>query len=77
MPERQFLGMEKLSLQAEPFAKAPVESKIAVLLVHDYGITELGEMETNLVQPTGIYFHAHQGRIRKPPADTVVRQRMH
>src|SRR5689334_17829970 len=77
MPECQFLGVEKLPLQAELFAKPTVESKIAVLLVHDYRITEFGEMETDLVQPTGIYFYTHQGRIRKPPADPVMGQRMH
>jgi hypothetical protein len=77
MLERQLLGMEKLPLQAELFSKAPVVSKIAVLLVHDDRIAELGEMETDLVQATGLYFYAHQSRIRKLPRDMVARQRMH
>jgi len=77
MLERQFLGMEKLAFQAHLFSKAPVETKIAVLLVHHDRVTELGEMEANLVETTGFYFHPHQSRIRKAFQNPVVRQRRH
>lgn len=74
MLERQLPGVEKLPLQAKPFSKAPVESKIAMLLVHDDGIAEPGEMEADLVQAAGVYFRAHQRRLRKVPRDTIARQ---
>src|SRR5574338_1112829 len=58
----EFLGVKELPFQSVLLAKSLIESEVAVLLVHDDGIAELGEMETDLMQPAGGNGHAHEGR---------------
>lgn len=54
--------MKKLPFQSVLLAKSLIESEVAVLVVHDHGIAELGEMKTDLMQPAGGNGHAHEGR---------------
>ncbi len=54
--------MKELPFQSVLLAKSLIESEVAVLVVHDDGIAELGEMETDLMQPAGGNGHAHEGR---------------
>lgn len=55
--QRQFGSVKKLPFQAEAFAKLPIKIKIAVLIVHDNRMTELGEVQADLMQAAGIEAH--------------------
>lgn len=53
--------MKKLALESVFFLEPSIKSEIAVLIVHDDRVAELGKMETDLMQPSGSDRHANEG----------------
>ena len=51
--EANALGMEELTLQAEPFAKPLVKAKIPMLCIHHDRVSRLGKVQPDLVEPAG------------------------
>src|SRR5688572_7575208 len=60
----QFFCVQKLSLQSVLFAKPLVKAEVTVLVVHDDGITEFGEVQTDLMQAAGLDLNAREGGFR-------------
>jgi hypothetical protein len=60
--KRQSFRVEELPLQSALFSKPFVESEIAVLVVHDDGIAELGEVKADLMQPAGFQGDPYERR---------------
>ena len=61
--------MEKLALQAKLFSKSFVEGEIAILSIHHHGVTQLGEVEPNLMHPSSIGLDFYERGLRKFLAD--------
>ena len=55
--------MQELAFETVLFAETFVEGEIAVLIVHDHGIAELGEVKPDLMHATRFDSHSREGRI--------------
>lgn len=66
--------MEELAPQVMGFAELPVEGEVSVLVVHDHGMVQLGEMEADLVLPASVDSHLNETRSRQLLLDFVLGQ---
>ena len=57
--------MQELAFETVLFAETFVEGEVAMLIVHDHGIAEPGEVKPDLMLATRFDPHSRQGRIGK------------
>ena len=55
--------MQKLAFKTVLFAEAFVEGEVTVLIVHDHGIAQPGEVKPDLMHATRFDSHSREGRI--------------